>query len=267
MPDNPDTGRTDTAAPAPPAPAPTPAVTGPHHAEPTLAHLRKIGEHNVAALHDAARALIGCVREDGLVFTAGAGHSLAGVMESFYRAGGLAAVRPLYHPDLLPLHGAVASTATERTSGLAARVLDEAAFRGGRDALVVFSNSGVNPYPVELAATASAAGSTVIAVTSPLASADAPLRAGTTLAAQAGIVLDTLVPGGDASYPPAAPVTAPLSSLANAYLWNMLLVELHDAAQREGVELPVWRSANTIGGDEANKANLAHYGARVPGLT
>ncbi|MFR9728739.1 sugar isomerase domain-containing protein [Saccharopolyspora sp. MS10] len=264
MPDNLDAGRTEATATAP---EPTPAVTGPHHAEPTLAHLRRTGEHNAAALRTAAAALLDRVRDDGLVFTAGAGHSLAGVMESYYRAGGLAAVRPLYHPDLLPLHGAVASTRTERTSGLARTVLEEAGFRGGTDALVVFSNSGINPYPVELAGLAVEAGSPVVAVTSPRASADAPLRAGTTLAASASIVLDTLVPGGDASYPVADPVTAPLSSLANAFLWNMLLVELHDAAEREGVRLPVWRSANTVGGDEANKANLAHYGARVPGLT
>nr|WP_229680283.1 SIS domain-containing protein [Saccharopolyspora subtropica] len=231
-----------------------------------LEHLRKIGVHNADALRTAADRLLQTIRGDNLVFTAGAGHSLAGVMESFYRAGGLAAVRPLYHPDLLPLHGAVASTRTERRSGLAQQVLSEAGFRGGADALVVFSNSGVNPYPVELARTARAAGSVVVAVTSPTASAEAPKRAGTTLAEEAAVVLDTLVRGGDASYPTAAPVTAPLSSLANAFLWNLLLVQLHDLAAAVGVELPVWHSANTIGGDEANAANLQRYAKRVPGL-
>ncbi|MEV5536089.1 SIS domain-containing protein [Saccharopolyspora shandongensis] len=240
--------------------------TGPVHAEHTLEHLRKIGAHNAEALRAAADRLFAAVRADGLVFTAGAGHSLAGVMESYYRAGGLAAVRPLYHPDLLPLHGAVASTRTERRTGLAEEVLTAAGFRGGTDALVVFSNSGVNPYPVELARLARAAGSTVVAITSPTASAEAPKRAGTTLAEEAEIVLDTLVPGGDASYPPAEPVTAPLSSMANAFLWNMLLVQMYDLAGAADVDLPVWRSSNTVGGDEANAANLAHYGARVPGL-
>lgn len=240
--------------------------TGPVHAEHTLEYLRKVGAHNADALRTAADRLFAAVRADGLVFTAGAGHSLAGVMESFYRAGGLAAIRPLYHPDLLPLHGAVESTRTERRSGLAAEVLTAAGFRGDADALVVFSNSGVNPYPVELAKLARAAGSTVVAITSPTATAEAPKRSGTTLAEQAGIVLDTLVPGGDASYPTAAPVTAPLSSLSNAFLWNMLLVQMYNLAAAAGVELPVWRSANTVGGDEANAANLARYAERVPGL-
>ncbi|GAB3293255.1 sugar isomerase domain-containing protein [Parasphingorhabdus pacifica] len=238
----------------------------PTHAEHTLHHLRQVGEHNFEQLRAAADLLVRTVRADGLVFTAGAGHSLAGVMESFYRAGGLAAVRPLYHPDLLPLHGAVSSSETERCSGFAREVLDEAEFRPDRDLLLVFSNSGINPYPVELAMIAREAGAPVVAVTSPRAAADAPRRASSTLIEEADLVLDTLVRPGDSSYPGSAPITAPLSSLANSYLWNLLLVQAHEAAAAVGVELPVWLSANVHGGDEANRVNLARYGPRVPGL-
>ncbi|HYS38139.1 MAG TPA: SIS domain-containing protein, partial [Pseudonocardiaceae bacterium] len=71
------------------------------------AHLAKVAELNEAAVGEVAALLLACVRADGTVLTAGAGHSLAAVAETFYRAGGLACVRPLYHPDLLPLHGAV----------------------------------------------------------------------------------------------------------------------------------------------------------------
>lgn len=238
----------------------------PAHAEYTLDHLRRAGQHNAEQLTAAASLLVDRIRNDGLVFTAGAGHSLAGVMESFYRAGGLAAVHPLYHPELLPLHGATASSGAERRSGFAREVLGEAGFRHADDLLVVFSNSGINPYPVELAKTAREAGAPVIALTSPAASATAPRRTGSTLAEQADIVLDTLVPPGDSSYPATAPVTAPLSSLANAHLWNLLLVQAHEIAEADRMELPVWCSANVHGGDEANADNLQRYGPRVPGL-
>lgn len=238
----------------------------PPHAEQSIDHLRAVAQHNASTLPAAARLLLESLRTGGLVFTAGAGHSLAGVMESFYRAGGLAAVRPLYDPALLPLHGAGTSTATERRSGFARELLVDAEFRCGTDALVVFSNSGINPYPVELAVAAREAGSATIALTSPAASDHAPKRAGTTLAEQVDITLDTLVPGGDSSYPSDSPVTAPLSSLTNALLWNLLLVQLHDVAEAEGFELPLWRSANTVGGDEANAAHLERYRERVPGL-
>jgi uncharacterized phosphosugar-binding protein len=233
--------------------------------ETARAHLRRMAEHNADAVTDVADLLLACVRADGLVHTAGAGHSLAAVAETFYRAGGLACVHPLYHPDLLPMHGAVSSTTAERRSGLAAEVLDGQPL-AEPDVLVVFSTSGVNPYPVELASLARSAGRAVVAVTSGPASAVAPRRAGGTVAEQATVVLDTLVPPGDSTYPADSPVIAPISTVANAYLWDLVLVALTDLAGKEGVPLPLWRSANVPGGDEANAGLMARYSPRVPAL-
>ena len=233
--------------------------------EAVRAHLTKVAAHNANAVADVAELLLACVRADGTVLTAGAGHSLAAVAETFYRAGGLACVRPLYHPDLLPLHGAVSSTKAERRSGLAAEVLGPDPL-GELDVLVVFSTSGVNPYPVELAGLVRAAGRPVVAVTSGPASAVAPRRADSTLAENASVILDTLVPPGDATYPAAAPVAAPISTVANAFLWNLVLVRLIDLGAAQGVSLPLWRSSNVPGGDAANADLLAHYTPRIPAL-
>ncbi|HEX3789488.1 MAG TPA: sugar isomerase domain-containing protein [Pseudonocardiaceae bacterium] len=240
-------------------------TTGSTFDQSVQAHLARITEHNATALDQAAEAVLDTVRADGLILTAGAGHSLAAVAETFYRAGGLACVRPLYHPDLLPMHGAQRSTTAERRSGLAADVLDVATL-GGHDALVVFSTSGVNPYPVELAALVRDAGRPVIAVTSGPSSSVAPRRAGSTLAENATIVLDTLVVPGDSTYPLDAPVTAPISTVVNAFLWNLLLVRLLDLARRSSLSLPLWRSSNVPGGDEANAGLLAKFTPRVPAL-
>lgn len=231
----------------------------------TSAHLARVAEHNAAVIDEAAALLLDCVRADGTVLTAGAGHSLAAVAETFYRAGGLACVRPLYHPDLLPLHGAVSSTTAERRSGLAAEVLGEHPL-GEHDLLVVFSTSGVNPYPVELAGLVRDAGRPVIAITSGPASAVAPRRSGHILAEQGTVVLDTLVPAGDSTYPPDGPVAAPISTIANAFLWNLLLVRLIDIAGPAGVTLPLWRSSNVPGGDIANAELLDHFRPRISAL-
>lgn len=230
-------------------------------------HLDAVDERNAEAVADVADLLMACVRADGLVLVGGAGHSLAAVAETFYRAGGLACVRPLYHPDLLPMHGAMSSTSAERDSGLAARVLRDVTLFG-HDVVVVFSTSGVNPYPVELALAAHQAACPVVAVTSGPASAAAPRRsAAGTLAENATIVLDTLVPPGDSVYPADAPHTAALSTVVNAYLWNLVLATLSDAAAKLGLELPLWRSSNVQGGDDANSSLLAKYGPRVPQLS
>ncbi|GAA4525804.1 sugar isomerase domain-containing protein [Amycolatopsis samaneae] len=220
---------------------------------------------NAEALDKVAELVLGVIRADALVFTAGAGHSLAAVAETFYRAGGLACVYPLYHRELLPLHGAQHSTKTERRGGLAEEVLAERA-PGPDDVLVVFSTSGVNPYPVELAAGARARGAAVVAVTSRECVAAAPRRAASTLVEEASVVLDSLVIPGDASHPADAPRTAPLSTVVNAFLWNLVLAQVFDRGTAEGIDVPLWRSSNVEGGDEANAALLAKYTPRVPAL-
>jgi len=220
---------------------------------------------NAEAVAEAADLVLGVIRADALVFTAGAGHSLAAVAETFYRAGGLACVFPLYHPELLPLHGAQHSTTTERKSGLAAEVLRDRA-PGADDVLVVFSTSGVNPYPVELALEARERGAAVIAVTSRACVAAAPRRSSSTLVEAGTVVLDSLVIPGDASHPADAPRTAPLSTVVNAFLWNLVLAQVYDRGTAEGLDVPLWRSSNVEGGDEANAALLAKYSEIVPRL-
>ncbi|MBM7775219.1 putative phosphosugar-binding protein [Actinokineospora baliensis] len=230
-----------------------------------LAHLARVGAHNADALDDVSDLVLACVRADGLVLTAGAGHSLAAVAETFFRAGGLANVRPLFTEDLQVFGGARRATAAERRPGLARSVFSLVT-RSGHEVLFLFSNSGINHYPVELALTALEAGVPVVAVTSPAASADTPPRAGTKLSLNATIILDTLTGPGDVSYPADSPVTASLSTLSNAYLWNQVLARVFDKATAAGVQLPLWRSSNVEGGDAANAGLLERYGERVPQL-
>jgi uncharacterized phosphosugar-binding protein len=218
------------------------------------------------AIGRAAALLLDSVEGGGIVHVAGAGHSLAMVLETFYRAGGLAAVRPIWDPAVLPLGDAVGSTRAERTAGLGRAVVQEAA-PAPPDAAVVFSTSGRNPYPVEIAAECEARGVPVVAVTSARASRAATARTTSTLADHAAIVLDTRVPRGDVLHPAAAPRTAAVSTILAAYAWSRVLADLDDLAAARGVDLPRWTSANVPGGDEVNAALLERYRHRVPELT
>ncbi|WP_131742015.1 sugar isomerase domain-containing protein [Actinomadura roseirufa] len=219
-----------------------------------------------ASIGRAAELLLESFTADGIAHVAGAGHSLAMVCETFYRAGGLAAVRPIWDPRVLPLDDALRSTLAERRAGVG-RGIVEAAAPVPPDVAVVFSNSGRNPYPVEVAAECAARGVPVIAVTSARASGLAAPRAATTLADHATIVLDTCVPPGDSLHPPGAPRTAAASTILAAYAWSRVLAELDDLAAARGVDLPRWTSANVPGGDEVNAALLERYRSRIPELT
>ncbi|MGH3356842.1 MAG: sugar isomerase domain-containing protein [Nocardioidaceae bacterium] len=227
--------------------------------------LDRVDRDTVEALGDVADLLIKSLRRGGLVYVAGSGHSLTMVCETFYRAGGLAAVRPLWHPDLLPLSDALRSTRAERTPGLGTRVVGELN-PSAEDVVVVFSTSGSNPYPIDVAKACERRGIPVIAVTSRTAAAGATARAETLLTDHADIVLDTAVPPGDSVYPGSDPRTSAVSTLNASYIWAMLLAELDVRAHDQGFELPRWRSANVPDGDRENKALFDRYGPHIPEL-
>lgn len=228
-------------------------------------HLSEVETVNAAVLDDVADRLHAVVAADALVYTGGAGHSLALVLETFYRAGGLACVYPVFDPGLLPLAGAEASTLAERTQGLAGDVLARLS-PTEHDMAVIFSNSGANPFPVELAERFREAGTPVTAIVSRPHMKAAPARSGAKLGELADYLIDTKAPAGDAAFETPWGNTAGLSSLVSVYCWNLLLARLADRAAATDTELPLWTSANVVGGDERNAALLARYRGRVPPL-
>jgi SIS domain len=110
-----------------------------------------------------------------------------------YRSGALAFVRALWHRPVLPLDGSRAAMTAERSAGLRSEVAGDARITDA-DTVIIFANSGINPYPVEIAEIPGDAGLTVVAVTSTVASAAAPLPAEKRLAEVAHVVLDAVVP-------------------------------------------------------------------------
>lgn len=221
----------------------------------------RVVRENDEALREAAQAIATSARGGGLLYAAGAGHSLAAVMETFFRAGGLAFVRPLWDQRILPLAGALDSTAAERQVGLGTEIAQRAGITDG-DTVLIFSNSGVNPYPVEIARHVREVGARVVSMTSVSASAAAPRRSEDRLFEISDIVLDTAVPAGDVTWPPEAPVTAPASTIITASLWAAILRRIDSIAP----DVPRWKSANVGGTDEFNAALVERFAPRIPEL-
>ncbi len=224
-------------------------------------YVNLVGTRNSDSIDQAAHAIARTAAAGGLVRPTGAGHSLAAVLETFFRAGGLAFVRPIWHPSVLPFYGARSATAAERESGLGAATATEAGIDED-DTVVIFSNSGANPFPVEVAEIAAAAGATVVAVTSRSANEAAPRRAPRRLIEIADIVIDTAVPPGDATWPPDSPVTAPVSSLATNTVWTLILRKVYEFSP----DAPRWRSANVVGNDRFNGELAERFAQRIPEL-
>ncbi len=226
-------------------------------------HLAAAEQRNRGTLATVVDRIVDVVRADLRIHVTGTGHSTALVLEAFYRAGGLACVNPITHPGLVPLNGGIASTVMERTADLADVLLAQARPEPGEVA-VIFSNSGANPLPVALGRGLRDAGVWLVAVSSRPHLEAAPARAGAKLDEIADALLDTGVPAGDAAFELNGTRTGPLSSLTSVFLWNLIIAHLAERAQQEGIDLPLWTSANVPGGDERNAALLARYRPRIP---
>ena len=113
--------------------------------------LENIEKNQHDALEKGAQMLSRVLMDDGLIYLFGCGHSHMMAEEGFYRAGGLGAVYPVLQSDLMLHEGAVRSSSLERRSELVPEVFLRYPMTD-KDALIVFSNSGINGFPVEMAA-------------------------------------------------------------------------------------------------------------------
>src|SRR5512144_564953 len=103
-----------------------------------------------ALLFEIAGRMAETTRQEGRIFLFGTGHSHLLAEEGFYRAGGLANIVPILVEHLMLHHLPSLGSRLERTPGLVDMILERYAPQLG-EMLFVFSNSGVNRLPVEMA--------------------------------------------------------------------------------------------------------------------
>lgn len=219
-----------------------------------------------ATLERVADAMTETAARGARIFVFGTGHSHMLAEEGHYRAGGLACVIPILYPALMLHESGQMSSQIERVSGLAATLLTRYAPEAG-DLLFVFSNSGVNAVPVEMALEAKARGLRVVAVCSLAYSQVAPLSpVGQRLFEVADFTLDNGGEPGDSLIPleGSAWRVGPSSTLIGALLWNCLVTEVAFRLHAAGADVPIYVSANMPNAREHNAALMQVWRRRNP---
>jgi len=206
------------------------------------------------------------IASDGIVHLFGSGHSHMVAEEVFHRAGSLMPLNPILDPNLT-LFGMVNATLLERTSGYARVVIGTHDIRQG-EVVIVISNSGVNPVPIEAVLEAKACGATTVAITSDTHYTGVPSRheSGQRLADVADITIDTCVPRGDAlvQIPGVEFPVGGVSSVVGTALINAIVVEATHQIRNRGINPPVIPTMNLPGGDERMTELVKAYGKRLP---
>jgi uncharacterized phosphosugar-binding protein len=188
--------------------------------------------------------------------------------EGHFRAGGLAAVCPILVEELMLHRDAVHSSQAERTTGISQGILERYHPIPG-DVLVIFSNSGVNAVPVEMAVAGQNAGMTVIAVVALQYEAQAkPGAAGKKLSEVSDIVIDNRGVMGDAVVRVGedGAYVGPTSTVAGAFILNAIFAEVATRLVAGNMPAPIYVSSNVPGASGRNADLLARYRSRNPHL-
>ena len=205
---------------------------------------------------------------DGLLHVFGCGHSHMIEEELFFRAGGLTQVNPIFETSTMLHEGAVKSSQIERMSGYARLVLERYTVTPN-DAMLIASTSGINSFPIEMALAAKESGATIIGITSSFYRNRPPRQAdGLRLSDVCDITINNHVPEGDAAVQikPDGTKSGPLSSLANIFIANSLILATCDQLNELGIEPRVYQSGNCQGGDEHNAELINQVRARIKHL-
>jgi uncharacterized phosphosugar-binding protein len=211
------------------------------------------------ALQTAATLLARTVERGGLVYAIGSGHSQSVAIEFYYRAGGLACCDVIHEKTF---------GRAERLPGYASVLLDSYPVSSG-DLLIVISNSGRNPLPVEMAQLARERGMGVVGITSLEHSRSVSPRqpGGKRLFEICDVVIDNCSPVGDAlvELEPGMRVGSP-STLAGVFIAQTMVCLASEQLLQAGVRPPVFLSMNLDEGDGCNHGLLQSYHSRVRGL-
>jgi uncharacterized phosphosugar-binding protein len=217
---------------------------------------RRVLEIQATLLEQVACKMADTILTGGRIFVFGTGHSHMLAEEGYARAGGLMSVVPIFYSALMLHESVLLSAKIERTPGLAADLLDRSSIRSG-EMLFVYSNSGVNHLPVEMALEAKKRDIVTVTVGSIAFSQVAPLSPiGRRLADVCDFAIDNAgVPGdGIVSVPGLQWKVGPTSTVIGALIWNGLVVEATHLIQLARGEAPVGVSFNMPGYAEYAKA-------------
>lgn len=233
--------------------------------EKIISVLNKIKETQTEKMAEASRMIAQTIKDDGIIYIFGCGHSHLIALDCFYRAGGLANVSAILDTDLMLHNGAAKSSKLEKMTGIAESVFERYCL-SPKDVLITVSTSGKNAVPVEMAQTASKNGIKNISVVSSDYFADkkdAPM-----LYECSDIYIDNCVPRGDAvmDIEGASAKMGSVSTAASSFIMQAILMEAAAIAGKDGTELPVYMSGNIDGGAEFNKSLINRYLPRIKHL-
>ena len=227
--------------------------------------LNKIEDTQSNKLSQASRLVSEVIKNDGIIYIFGCGHSHLIALDCFYRAGGLANVSAILDTDLMLHNGAAKSSKIEKMSGIAEEIFKRYCITEN-DLLFIISTSGKNAVPVEMVKEAKKNNIPHIAVMSFEYLENK--NDNEMLTDCADLTIDNCVPYGDAviNITNTDVKMGSVSTAASSYVLQSILLEGAEMAAKDGTAVPIYMSGNVEGGAEFNKKLIKKYLPRIKHL-
>lgn len=223
--------------------------------------LQDIETEEMSKIRQVAQAAAHSILDGGILHLFGSGHSAIPTQELYIRAGSLTNARPVSLERNLDVF--------ERIEGVGAALMRNFDGRKG-EVLVVISNSGANPLPIEVALEGKKRGLFTAAITSfdHTRRVESKHSSGKRLMDVVDVAIDSHAPYGDAGLDVAGVPSkvCPLSNVAGVTIVHALVAETIEQIVALGGKPPVRISRNTPGGMEHNQKYIKLYGERIPEL-
>lgn len=215
--------------------------------------IQNVQNTQMEAIEQASIACADAIEKGGILQAYGSGHSEAGAMEVAHRAGGFIPTKKIIEP---------ARGTYEGIEGVGTTFLKKVDIREN-DVVFVISNSGRNPFPIEMAIGAKKKGAIVIAITSVEASKNLTSKhsCGKNLYQLADIVLDNCVPEGDCGCEIEGydSKICGMSMITTSVIVQAVTYRTAEILISRGITPPMYKSQNIDGGREFNEALEAKY--------
>ena len=233
----------------------------------TIDLLKKIDQNNNNAINKVSDIFIDCIKNDGIIYMFGCGHSGLIAEDCFYRAGGLANIQPIFVADLMLNKSASNSSYLEKNEINAEKIFDGYEFCG-HDVLCVFSLSGINGVPVDVAKQGKEKGLKVIGLgSSEYFTESSRHSSGKRLVDFCDVFLDNKVPKGDAVIDlKDGDKAVPVSTVVSSCLIQTCIAETVKKLEEEKIDFDFFGSGN-LNVNMAKNAEIIHkYSKRIKHL-
>lgn len=225
--------------------------------------LGKIRATQAETIEKATELLFSTFQRGGSIYVFGASHAGIITEELYCRAGGLMVVNPVFNPTLMLNTQPFAVTSNmERLEGFGRIIIEHTELKKG-DVLIIHSVSGRNSVTIDMAIKAKEIGAKVIVITNLTYSKAVPSRhsGGKNLYEFGDLVIDNCGEFGDASITvdDSGVKVGATSTAVGSVIANMMVVGFAELCVKNGIEPPVFESANGRQDPERIQRLFAQY--------